>query len=55
MVMSKDGHCRAFDAEHQNSSGSGRRRGAAERPKAMDDRDHIYAILKVLPPIMMAR
>lgn len=48
MVMSKDGHCRAFDAE---ASGTVQGQGCGvvllKRLKdAMDDRDHIYAIIK---------
>jgi len=48
MITSKDGHCRAFDARAQGTmSGEGAGMVVLRRlSDAMDNRDHIYAVIK---------
>jgi amino acid adenylation domain-containing protein len=48
MILSKDGHCRAFDAEASGAAG-GRGVGIVVLKgleDALEDRDHIYAVIK---------
>jgi amino acid adenylation domain-containing protein len=48
MVLSPDGHCRAFDAEAKGSAGGQGAGIVVLKPleDAIDDRDHIYAVIK---------